>query len=216
MEREGERSAIPKEIAQQIALKKLIDETREKCLKSLFDAQITRMHDRGVPESIVEIFREQRDSVIEKAFEMKIKKGNIPFLPVIPRTFRGPHDLMAMVRNGSRIGYTYLNPPNISNVSSVPEEPYYLYDIDTGESTRDKSPETADEIILEQKRHPLTIAEAIALATHTDVLSQHYIRALSSYYRGSEILCISLDNNSHPRLDENNHGVSGSPSCGER
>src|SRR3989344_9595815 len=85
-------------------------QAKRRKLKKLFDTQTATLKDRGVPEQIVEILQNQKGAVVKKASEMNVVDGNIAFLPIIPRSFRSPYDLMAMVRNGSKVGSTNLNP----------------------------------------------------------------------------------------------------------
>ena len=127
-------------------------QAKRRKLKKLFDTQIATLKDRVVPEQIVEILQNQKGAVVKKASEMNIGDGNIAFLPVIPRSYRSPYDLMAMVKNGGKAGYTYLNPTQISDVVDAPSEPYYIYDVEDGNSTRGKSPEAAEKILKQQKR----------------------------------------------------------------
>ncbi|MBI2462629.1 MAG: hypothetical protein HYV65_00050 [Candidatus Spechtbacteria bacterium] len=190
-------------------------------LEKLFDAQIATLKDRGVPEQIVEILQNQKGAVVKKASEVAIGDGNIPFLPVIPRSYRSPYDLMAMVKNGGKVGYTYLNPTAISDVVDAPSEPYYIYDVEDGNSTRGKSPENAEKILKQQKRSPLTAAEVMALTTHTDVLSRHYVWATGSRYESADgVPNVYLDGGDRPRLFWYGVGDSdgrwGSASCGSR
>ena len=190
-------------------------------LEKLFDGQIATLKDRGTPEQIVEILQNQKGAVVKKAIEMADGCGNIPFLPVIPRSFRSPYDLMAMVRNGAKVGYTYLKPTQISDVVDAPQEPYYIYDVEDGESTRGKNPEVAEKILKQQKRSPLTAAEVTALTTHTDVLSKHYVWATGSRYESAdEVPDVCLDGGDRSKLYWYDVDYSddrwGSASCGSR
>ena len=190
-------------------------------LEMLFDSQIATLKDRGVPEPIVEILQNQKGAVVKKASEMTIGGGNIPFLPVIPRLYRSPYDLIAMVRNGSKVGYTCVNPTAISDVVDTPQEPYYIYDVEDGNATLGKSPEAAEKIFKQQKRSPLTAAEAMALTTHTDVLSRHYVWASGSRYGCADrVPDVWLDGGDRPELDWSRVDGSddrwGSASCGSR
>lgn len=190
-------------------------------LEKLFDAQIAILKDRGTPEQVVEILQNQKSSVLAKASGMTFGDGNIPFLPVIPRTFRSPYDLMAMVRNGGKAGYTYLNPTQISDVVDTPKEPYYIYDVEDGNSTRGKSPEAAEKIFKEQKRSPLTAAEVMALTVHTDVLSKHYVWATGSRYDSADkVPHVYLDGGDRPELScfcvGSPNDLWGTASCGSR
>ena len=190
-------------------------------LEKLFDTQIATLKDRGVPAQIVEMLHNQKGQVVKKASEMNIGDGNIAFLPVIPRSYRSPYDLMAMVKNGGKAGYTYLNPTQISDVVNAPSEPYYIYDVEDGNSTRGKSPEAAEKILKQQKRSPLTAAEVMALTTHIDVLSRHYVWAPGSRCESAVLVpFVYLDNGDRPRLSWIYvfylFGHWGAASCGSR
>ena len=193
-------------------------------LEKLFDSQIATLKDRGVPEQIVEILQNHKGQVVKKASEMTIGDGNIPFLSIIPRSYRSPYDLMAMVRNGNKAGYTYLNPTAISDVVDAPQEPYYICDVEDGNSTRGKSPENAEKVLKQQKRSPLTAAEVTALSTHTDVLSRHYVWAPGSRYGSADLVpIVYLGDGDRPGLvwgyvDDSDDSSSrwGSASCGSR
>ena len=190
-------------------------------LEQLFNTQIATLKDRGVPAQIVEMLHNQKGQVVKKASEMVIGDGNIAFLPVIPRSYRSPYDLMAMVKNGGKAGYTYLNPTQISDVVDAPSEPYYIYDVEDGNSTRGKSPEAAEKILKQQKRSPLTAAEVMALTTHIDVLSRHYVWAPGSRCESAVLVpFVYLDNGDRPRLSWIYvfylFGHWGAASCGSR
>lgn len=185
---------------QRLAVK--INSARLKEFEELFDTQIATLKDRGVYVEILEILRRQKGVVLAKASEMAIGDGNIPFIPVLPRSFRNSHSLMAMVRNGGKVGYTDFNPTLISDVVDAPQEPYYIYDVEDGSSTLGESPENAENILKSLKRSPLTAAEIIALAVHTDVLSRHNVWATGSRY-GTAVLVpyVSLAGGDRPELD---------------
>ena len=187
----------------------------------LFDAQIATLKDRNVPDQIVELFVSQKGDVLRKAGEMVIADGNIPFLPVIPRSYRSSYDLMAMVKNGTKVGYTYLYPDEISDTVETPNKPYYVYDVENGQATRGKSPRDAEEILKRQLRSPLTAAEVMALCTHTDVLSRHYVLASGSRCKSAgsvPLACLNFGD--RPELDWYYVGHAaeqwGSASCGSR
>lgn len=210
--------------------KQLADEAYKKNrledLGKLFDSQIQRLQDRGVPEQIVNRFLVMRDEVVHRASNMIIGIGNIPFIPVITLSVRGVYDLMAMV-DEEKINVLITDRTTISDTVEVPKSFfYYIYDVENGGSTIGKSPEEALKIFNEQDRSPLTVAEVSALAVHTDVLSKHYLIAAGSQadcitevMRASsptnDPLCLKIINNQWPRLTKNN-GDLGLPSCGSR
>ena len=207
--------------------------TKRNNLEKLFDNQIVTLKDRGTPEQIVNIFKLYYNVVTPKALqiwetkypnetlESLAARGITLALPVIPRSFRSPYDLMAMIQNNGKAGYAYLKPTEISDVVDAPQEPYYIYDVEDGESTRGKSPQNAEKIFKDQARSPLTVAEITALATHTDVLLKYNVWATGSRFGSADgVPSISLDNSGQPRLGwvyvSDSHSLWGSASCGSR
>ncbi len=189
-------------------------------LESLFNSQIQTLKDRGCPDQIVEMFQNQRSEVISKASTMAFNESHIPFLLVIPRIFRSPYDLMTMVHNRSKAGYSYLNPTAIFDTIEIPR-PYYILNIEDGVTTRGESPEDATETLKKRSRSSLTICEVIALCTHTDVLSRHFVWAAGSRYRTAEkVPYIYLNKDDQPELFWSHVGKSyenwGVASCGSR
>jgi hypothetical protein len=195
---------------------------KRKDLEKLFDSQIQTLKDRGCPEEIIELLTERRGSVLSRASKMTFEDGHIPIIPVIPRTYRSPYDLMAMVRNGNKQGYTYLNPTAITDKVETPDKPYYIFDVEDGKALLGKSPKEAEEILKKQSRSPLTVAEVMALTTHTDVLKEHCVWATGSRYGGSDrgVPAVYLGVGAQPKLDWNivndSYGRWGSASCGSR
>lgn len=212
----------------------------------MFDNRIQTLKDRGCPSAIVTLsFEQQKFSIasrsIEVADKMSFKDEHILFFPVIPRTYRGLYDLMEMVWYRSNEGHiykgsTYLNPTLITDEVETPNKPYYIFDVDDGKVLRGKSPKEAIDIIKKQSRSPLTVAEVIALATHTDILFQpnewegecygYEMCAAGSCYRNTEfhskpqILSIFMSHDIVPELysgdpDYGNCKL-GIPSCSSR
>ncbi|TRZ80286.1 hypothetical protein D4R86_04595 [bacterium] len=189
---------------------------RKNGLAKLFDSQMETLKSRGCPQAILEAFQNQRDAVLSKAAEMEISKGYIPFVPVIPRTYMGVYGLMPMVRNGKKVGYTYLNPNGITDQVETPKNPYFIYNVKDGS----KSPEKAEKLITEQKRSCLTADEGIAVCVHTNVLSEHYVGCKGSRYGhagGVPNVCLNGD---EPELSwsdlDGSDGRWGSASCCSR
>lgn len=171
---------------------------RRNSLMKLFESQIQKLYDRGCPESIVNMLERQTFDVIDKASELAHGTKRIPFLPVIPRTYRNLHDLVAMVRVRDRRGWTHLNPDNISDVVKEPDEPYYIYNIGLNtEKIKEEEFRKEEEI---RRAAPLNLAQEIALCIHTiDVLTDrshgdHRLYILGSWYNSWHYprLCIEF------------------------
>ncbi len=164
-----------------------VNRMKRENLEGLFDTQIATLKDRGTPEQIVGLLANQRVEVMLKANKMTFKDGHIPFLPVIPRTYRSPYDLMSAVRHEGKVGYTSLHPVEIIDIEKTPDGPYYIYDVEDGQATLGVSSGEAEEIFKSQKRCRHTMAEDIALATHTEVLSRHSLLSTGSRFESDNL-----------------------------
>lgn len=197
------------------------NQIKESELVSLFNNQIQTLKDRGCPEAIVNMLSEQRDSVVEKAKKMVFKEGRVPFLPVIPRIYLSIYTQMAMVKNGSKSGYAYLDAADISDVVEVAsKKPYYIFDVEDGTEFLGHSPRNAEKAIKTQdNRRCLTDVEVISLGIHTDVLSRHYVDATGSRCRSDFVPYLFLFGGK-PVLDWNYLGYDvskwGSASCSSK
>lgn len=195
------------------------NQARRNNLEQLFDSQIATLKSRGVPSQILEMLQSKKSMVVDKASSMTISNGNTPFLPVIKPNYLGYYGLMSLVRNGAKEGYSYLDPSVITDKVETPSGLYYIYDVEDGEALRGKSPETAEKLLKDNRRSPLTAAEAIALATHTNVLSRHFVDATGSRCGSGCVPDLWLDGG-RPWLDYGWAGSAysrwGSASCGSR
>ena len=192
-------------------------EERKNGLAKLFDSQMETLKSRGCPQAIIEAFQNQRDAVLSKAVEMEIPEGHIPFVPVIPRSYMGIYGLMPMVRNEDKVGYTYLDPNEITNNEECPKGPYYIYDVEPGKATLGKSPEDAEKIIKKQNRLCHVPEEDIAVCVHADVLSDHYLWSAGSRCRRADGVPYVFLDDDRPKLNWGFAGHSldrwGSASC---
>lgn len=171
------------------------EQSKRNDLENLFNSQIATLKDRGVPKHIIETLQSQKNAVVQKASGMTIGEGNIPFLPVIKPAYLGYYGLMAMVRNGSKEGCTFLNPAAITDQFETPDDIYYIYDVEDGNTTRGKNPQDAENISKRQSRSPLTAAEVINLCILTDVLFKHSVWATGSIYKSADMVpyvCLTI------------------------
>jgi len=197
------------------------NQSKQTDLGRLFDIQIATLKDRDVPEQIVRLVQNQKDAVIQKASGMIIGEENIPFLPIIPRSYLSPHSQMAATRNGVKVGYTDIDPNSITDQVKTSHKPYYIYDVEDGTSTLGNSPEDAEKIINRQRRFSFTVAEILALVVHTNVLSRYCVWATASRYDGSIMNpYASLNDTGRPGLKwgftVGSDGRWASPSAGSR
>lgn len=151
----------------------------------LFDTQIaTLKKNRAIPEYVVRFLQLQKPRVLVRSSAMT-PFGTIPFVPVIPASVWSLDALVAMVQRNGLTGLNRLDPATISNTVVVPSGPYYMFDIEDGVSTCGISPEDGEKdfALQFQERSFLTADEIIALATHTNVLSRHFLWAVNSRHR---------------------------------
>ncbi len=188
-------------------------------LGQLFDSQISRLKLLGAPSIEVIILELKREEVLKKAKSMRFEKGRTPFLPVIPLFWAfTSKDQMKLVTKDNSKGYSYLNDRVIENLVTL-DAPYYIFDVENGRATKGKSPEEANEIFKTNDRRGLTVAEAIALAVHTDVLSHHNVWAAGSRYESAgKVPLVYLVYGDRPKLNWYRVDYSfdhwGSASCG--
>ena len=202
------KSAKPEDIEESIAeakrkLAEMSKQNKKEDLSKLFETQMQTLKDRDCPQMILEAFQEQKGGVIAKALEMDIPEGNIAFLPVIPKSYGSSRFQTLMVRNGNQVGYmgyTYLDPNQITDVVQTPNVPYFIFNVEDGGDMRGKAPQDAEKLIEKQNRRGLTDTEVIALGIHTDVLKNHFVDAVGSRYMSVSVPDLVLSGDG-PRLD---------------
>lgn len=190
----------------------------------LFDLELETLRERGCPSSIVVLLHRQRSSVVEQASKMAVRAELIPFIPVVPLTYSTAHNQMTMVRNGDKKGYASLEPTIIRDLIKTPREPYFIFNVEDGETALGKNQENVARALRKAMRSYLTVAETIALCTHTDALSHRSVATLNSRYGkwwSHDTLTISIDRNGRPALNLMSAKYSSKdeiaiPSCGSR
>lgn len=161
----------------------------------LFSSQVETLKRVLCPEQIIEMLEHQRERVLKRASLLSLAEDTIPFVPVIPFSFRGVYDLLTMLNVKNRNGIGCLQNPNqIINLMDAPKSLYWLFEVDSGSGYRSL------ERIKKNGHFPLNIAEVIALCTHSDLLRNGLVTiyALGSRYkdRGGETKLIDLYPNS--------------------
>jgi len=149
-------------------------------LLDIFDEQIDRLDDRGCPEFIIDRLCSMKFKVVDRACNMSIRRGNIPFLPVIPDSWLSYARQMEMVTKDGATGTILLDTSNIENWDTVPPEPYYIFDVNDGWEFKGTVPSMAEVLIKKNLREPLFTEELISLCIHSNVLSRHNVDALRS------------------------------------
>lgn len=181
-------------------------------MRRLFLAQLRTLRSFKIPPVVIEFLEPVYETVARKASQMKIDTGRIPFLPVIPRTYElfSPYkDLPITMHCGDKVGGSFnLSPELIEDSEFTPWKPYYIFNIEDGLATLGMSATAIRRMRFATERRPLTDAEIIALATHSDVLSRFNICAASSSYDGNQKgIDLRVDDNGYPVLCSNEHDL---------
>jgi hypothetical protein len=194
------KSAKPEDIDDSIAgakrkLAEIAKQNKKKeGLSKLFDTQMQTLENHGCPPIILRAFRDQKSSVIGKAIKMDIPESNIPFLPIIPKSYASSDFQMLMIKNGNQAGFTYLEPDQITDVVQTPNTPYFIFNVEDGREMCGKSPQDAEKLFEKQGRRGLTDTEVVALGViYTDVLCNHFVDAIGSRYCSNFALSLWLD-----------------------
>ena len=187
-------------------------------LKKLFDSQIERLRPY-CSSQIIQMLMVGMEKVLNHAETLTIGEGHLVFAPVLTPLYLGYQGIVALVRNGSKSGYTYLDPTRIEDVEKVPLKLYYQFDVEDGTKRLGVKPEVSEKEIQAEKRLRSTTAEIVSIAIHTAVLSKHNMDAVGSRYGSvnAPFLCLNVG---EPRLSWGNLGSAnghwGAPSCSSR
>lgn len=178
-------------------------------LNKLFDQQIATLSRRGCPRRVIEKLLFEKNNVVIASGS---SESYIPFIPVIPQRYLTVYSQMDMLRNDGARGQTRLNLSDFEDLGITPEEPYYIYGVDKGDTnTILRTDSSINEIereiersIINQGRCPLTIVEAISVALHTDILQYFLVRPLASKF--GTFLYLRADYVSVPVLESSPEG----------
>ncbi len=97
-----------------------------------------------------------------------------------------------MVGHAHHPGISKLQESDITDIEPA-NEPYFICDINEGEKLLGKSAVDVSDYFLRTNLHPLTAAESLALALHTNVLQRHNLIAINSNYKiGDQVISLSL------------------------
>lgn len=183
-------------------------------LQRLFGRYIRRLKNRKLFPEQIECLQAQYDAVMEKARTMCIRTERLAFLPVFPRNLlHSPIVAAAMMQNGMRKrigmngGYTFVLPELVTDLTEVPDVPYFLFNVDMGYGTLGMPPDEVHKNIEEQGRRGLTDMEIIALGMHASVLSHVNLYAKESCYDQDRGIDLRMEDGGHPVLCHNNRDM---------
>jgi hypothetical protein len=157
----------------------------------------------------------------------EISRERIPFVIVVKSDLVPADKAMPLVDLNGRSGFIGMHPVSpkdfkpIESVTISDSMTYLLVDVDTGQCTRNVTPDEALGIITEKRRSPLTVDEGIALVTHhPQILRTHNCFSLLGSRRGDRRVTALWISGGRPRLGwcwaGNPHTWLGSASCAGR
>ena len=169
----------------------------------------------GCPSSVLDSLRYLKSEAMIAAKKLVSRgknSGRIPILPVVPFSHVSVHDQMEMVKGSTWEGSVDVNASVLlDNVSIL--YPYFIIDVEDGRIFRGRPLRDSLESISYDNRTPLTTAEGIALAIHSEVLRSHAIDLAGSRYREFDVPAI-WDDSGKPILTKVKIGRTGFPSRG--
>lgn len=203
-------------------LNKSFDEQVENLLQKQY-AQAAGLTERAFMQHLEPL----RACVGELIWEDTGEQAPIPFVIVIRSELLAADKAMQLVERSDKKGFTVLEADDLRKFEAleslqIPSAlAYLLIDVDTGQATRNRSPDEALKIIKDENRSPLTIAEGIALVTHyPDVLKKNNGFSLLGSRCGDRRVTALWISSGQPKLGwcwaGNPHTWLGSASCGRR
>lgn len=148
-------------------------------LARLFDAQMAVLKRAASQAFTLEILNKQKDAVIAKAGEMVFLETHIPFLPVIPASWRSVLDQVVYL-HPKKAGFCQILPQHIWNNMEMPKQPYFIFNADDGSALINENPRVHENHLEKNGRRFLTAEEIVALALQDDILLRHWLPAPAS------------------------------------
>ena len=186
--------------------------------EACFDRMIQTVASRNFDKEIVEQLASQRAAVLDHVSRVTTKPGNIPCMPVIPNPYAGCRKLLSAIMFGPQCGFvsSELSLVAITDKIASPQKPYWIYDVNRGESTRDTNPQSALALISANRRSPLTATEMLNFCFLTSVLLRHGVVAGGSRWETNDLVPAIYLVNTQPTLtavDIHENSSLRTPSC---
>ena len=191
--------------------------------EDLFDQQIDRFSQNGVPNELTTFFKEYKKSVIDVVITRHYPEGYLPFLLVLTTQCLGLYGLMRLIHIAGVIGIPERPTVLVRDVIRTSCTPYVVVGVEDGSVTLGKSGFEAERELGSLGLSPLSCSEAIALAAQNkSVLLHHGLHAMGSrYFEQGDTHVPSLQLESgRPILGYHFPDIAlptrGTPSCSER
>ncbi len=144
----------------------------QEALEESFDKQMQTWIALGVSLFNIEVLLDQRQEVIDRASRLDLVSGHIPFLSVIPRN---QSDINILMKTWAPQGYLCLGPvTQIRDKVRVPDQPYFIFDVEIGMATLGKSGLDIAESWEGIGRRGLTMEELMSMAIHMEFPKEYY------------------------------------------
>ena len=137
-------------------------------LSALFLSQVRALAANDLPQCVWYLFERQRRDILFSASQMFFEKGEIPFLPILPFTYRSFHDQMLMLEINSMQGRndTCQDACIWIDTSYKHRHPWYIFNVHIGDPLNGKSIREHLNELHQVGRRPLLTEEVIALCLH--------------------------------------------------
>lgn len=202
-------------------------------LNKEFDRQVENLINKGYPALIglePEGFKKRLEplrAVIDASITLEELEERIPFVIVIKGDWVNGELAMGLVERNNKKGFSVMEAEEVERFKPIegiqlPNGMAYLVlDIDTGESTRNITPNEAIKIIINDNRSPLTLEEGVAVITHyPDMLMKNKGFSLLGSRCGDKRVTALWISEGKPKLGwcwaGNPHTWLGSASCASR
>ncbi|WP_422656966.1 DUF5701 family protein [Paenibacillus sp. EC2-1] len=202
-------------------------------LNKEFDRQVENLINKGYPALIgleAEGFKKRLEplrAVIDASNTLEESEERIPFVIVIKGDWVNGELAMGLVERNNKKGFSVMEAEEVERFKPIegiqlPNGMAYLVlDIDTGESTRNITPNDSIKIIINENRSPLTLEEGVAVITHyPDMLMKNKGFSLLGSRCGDKRVTALWISEGKPKLGwcwaGNPHTWLGSASCASR
>ncbi len=194
-------------------------------LRFMFDMQLRALRAYGSPygcyKHVVSSLFEKKKETIDMAMDMEMFNGHIPFVAVVPKNRMNIYALMELLYNShGKRGFLGFSQDKLIHSVPVPEDPYFMFNVEDGTSTLGKTSEEAKSFFDSQARSCLTVEEVIALCYfQSDVLLKHFLDCIGSYFSSDDripVLCLKQRRPWIALRKDVAHEKCGVPSCHKR
>jgi Family of unknown function (DUF5701) len=199
-----------------------------------FDRQVANLVHKGYPRAarltsgqFIQQLEPLRSALAELGGAGPAESSGSPFLLVVKSGLVGRDDAIRRVERRGELGFSVLEPADLERFRPIAElelpegVAYLVFDVDTGEETRNVTPDDAVARIESARRSPLTIDEGIALITHhPEAVAKNGGFSLAGSRCGDRRVCALWISKGRPKLGwcwaGNPHTWLGTASCASR